>query len=84
MAMDQPGKFDKIVRSNCSNAYVFVSGLGPQYEGTAGQDRRTLGGWRLWHLRQFLKTYSPVPGLPAVGGCPLSASSGATLCDLWH
>ena len=46
MATDQPGKFDKMVKSNCSKAHIFVSGSGPHYEGAAGQDRRTLGGWR--------------------------------------
>ena len=53
VATDQPGKFDKMVKSNCSKAHVFVSGSGPQYEGAAAPDRRTLGGW---HSRLVLET----------------------------
>ena len=55
MATDQPEKFDKIVRNNCSKAHVFVSGSRPQYEDAARQDRRTLGGSRLWHSRPVLE-----------------------------
>ena len=61
MATDQPGKFDKMVKSNCSKAHVFISGLGPQYEGAAAQDRRIWVDGGFGARDQFLKTYSPMP-----------------------
>ena len=56
MATDQPGKFDKMNQEQLQQSpYICFRIRAFEYEGAAGQDRRTLGGWRFWRSRPVLE-----------------------------